>query len=165
MIKETLFKAQLFLDCDGVLADFNKLAAKILGMTPDQYERKNKNVHFWDKLISEANFFYDLDLLPDAMELYDAVKHLNPIIITGCRQHFTKACDDKRRWVSRHFGPAQKVIVCESKDKSLHIKNVGDVIVDDWNKYKPLWEAKGGIWVSHTSARNSIEQLKKLNII
>ncbi len=151
---------QLFLDCDGVLADFDKLATKVFGMLPIEYELKYGNEKFWMELVNHTNFYYNLDLLPDAMELYNAVKHLEPVILTGCKARFPKSCQEKRDWVVKQFGPAQKVIVCESKEKSLHME-AGDIIIDDFEKYKPLWTDKGGIWITHVSAKQSLEELKK----
>ena len=32
----------------------------------------------------------------------------------------------------------------------------GDILIDDWPKYKHLWEEAGGIFILHTSAAQSI---------
>jgi hypothetical protein len=41
----------------------------------------------------------------------------------------------------------------------------GDVIVDDFLKYRHLWEAKGGHWIHHVSAEQSVKELRALEII
>ena len=38
----------------------------------------------------------------------------------------------------------------------------GDVLVDDTTRYAHLWEARGGIFVRHTSAVESIQALREL---
>ena len=38
----------------------------------------------------------------------------------------------------------------------------GDVLVDDYLRYKDLWEKAGGRFVQHLTAKQTIEELKKL---
>jgi hypothetical protein len=38
----------------------------------------------------------------------------------------------------------------------------GDVLVDDWPKYRHLWEAAGSIFILHENADKSIEQVLNL---
>jgi hypothetical protein len=94
--------ATIFLDCDGVLADFDKGAAKVLGMSPNEYERRFGLKNFWTKLAAAPDFFNTLDLLPDAIDLFEAVRHTNPAILTGLPRG-AWAEPQKRRWAERHF--------------------------------------------------------------
>ena len=41
----------------------------------------------------------------------------------------------------------------------------GDVLVDDRDKHRPLWEAAGGLFVHHKSAKASIAALKAAGYI
>jgi len=100
--------------------------------------------------------------LPDAYELFNAVKHLNPVILTG-RPRGEWAVEQKLKFRDKYF-PETEMIVCRSKDKIKYAKP-GDVIVDDWTKWQHVWEKGGGIWVLHTSAANSIAKLKELGVI
>ncbi len=148
---------QLYLDCDGVLADFDKGATSILGMKPKAYEHRHGLGRFWQKLAQAPDFYFSLPLLPDAMQLFDAVKHLNPIILTGLPRG-NWASDQKMRWAAQHF-PGVRMITCMARDKRNHARE-GDVLVDDMEKYRHLWEQAGGIFVHHRSAAESIEQLR-----
>ena len=74
---------RLFLDCDGVLADFDLAARQLLGMTPKQYIAAHGRGAFWSKLAKARNFYGSLPEMPDARRLFDAVKHLGPTILTG----------------------------------------------------------------------------------
>ncbi len=157
--------AHLFLDCDGVLADFDILAHKILGMPSGEYEAKFKAKAFWRELRHYRcpdeghGFFRALPLMPDALVLYEGVKHLNPTILTGC-PFGDWAPKDKAAWGAHHF-PDNRMITCSAKDKKLHMQP-GDVLIDDREKHRPAWEEAGGLWITHTSAESSLAQLRDM---
>src|SRR5687767_573738 len=46
----------LFLDCDGVLADFDRGAEQILGMRPDAFQKRFGNREFWKRLGKAPDF-------------------------------------------------------------------------------------------------------------
>src|SRR3546814_3203777 len=71
---------QLFLDCDGVLADFDRSAEHILGMPPRAFQKRHGLPAFWKRLAKAGDFYATLPLLPDARHLFQAVAHLHPII-------------------------------------------------------------------------------------
>lgn len=147
---------QLYLDCDGVLADFDKGATAILGMPPKAYEQRHNLGKFWQKLASAPDFYFSLPLLPDAMQLFDAVRHLDPIILTGLPRG-NWAADQKMRWAAKHF-PGVRMITTMARDKRDHAKE-GDVLVDDNLKFRHLWEQAGGIFVHHRNAQESLRAL------
>jgi hypothetical protein len=74
---------QLYLDCDGVLADFDHGATAVLGLPPRAYEQRHGLGRFWQKIASASDFYFGLPLMSDAMILFEGVRHLNPIILTG----------------------------------------------------------------------------------
>lgn len=154
---------QLFLDSDGVMYDFDERAYQLLGMNPRRYEKEFGAGAFWKVLKADEEFFKHLNLRYDAMELFNRVRHLDPIILTGIPINWDSASDQKRAAFNRDFGEV-KVITCPSKDKCLYMKP-GDIIIDDWPKHKQKWIEKGGIWIDHFSAEYSIDALKALNIL
>jgi hypothetical protein len=154
---------QIFLDCDGVLADFDSAARQFFGQDPRKAETELGNEEFLRLLHQHGSFYRDLPLLPDAHELYLALAHLKPIILTGCPAG-NWAESQKIAWAAQHF-PALKIITCRSRDKRLHMTKQGDVLVDDYLKYRTLWEESGGIFVHHLSAEGSIKQLAKLGLM
>ncbi len=154
--------ARLFLDCDGVLADFDDGAMRVLGMPPRDYERRFGPRRFWAALASAPDFFGSLDPLADARELYDAVRHLDPTILTGLPRGGW-AEGQKRRWVARHF-PDVAVITTAAALKREHCRP-GDALVDDQDRYRHLWEAAGGIFVHHSGAGTSVASLRALGFL
>lgn len=151
----------LYLDMDGVLADFDKRASDILGMAPHNFEARYGSKAFWGILQDTDDFYNSFPMMIDAPFLVEAVAHKDPVILTGLPMG-DLAEPQKRAWNERHFN--LPLIACRSKDKSLYCSR-GDIIVDDRTEYRHLWEAKGGIWVHHTSAYESIRQLKALGVI
>lgn len=151
-----MIERQLYLDCDGVLADLERGAAAILGMPPKAYQAQHGPGKFWQQLARAADFYAELPMMPDARELFDAVRHLDPIILTGLPRG-NWAADQKRRWAARHF-PEARIITCMAVDKRNHCRT-GDVLVDDTLKHRHLWEDAGGIFIHHKTAGWSIEQL------
>lgn len=162
----TLFSKNLLaLDCDGVLADFNAKGREIFGMEPEDFQTQNGSKVFWktirDYRIEEGQgFFRSLPLMPDARELFDAVAHLKPLILTGC-PFGDWAEPQKREWAAEHF-PGTKMITCLAREKILHIERPGDVLVDDKTKHQHIWEEGGGIFVHHTDTQSTLFKLRKL---
>lgn len=149
---------QLYLDCDGVLADFDKGATAVLGLPPRAYENRHGLKRFWQELAQAPDFFFGLPLMPDAMELFEAVRHLRPVILTGLPRG-NWAADQKVRWVA-HFFPGTRIITTMARDKRDHARE-GDVLVDDQVRHKPHWEEVGGTFIHHRSARQTIVELKQ----
>ena len=153
---------RIYLDCDGVLADFNKGAEAVLGMPSRRYEQRFGLKSFWARLASTPDFFDTLELMPDAIQLYEAVRHREPVILTGLPRG-AWAEPQKRRWATRHF-PGVEVITTSSALKREHC-HPGDALVDDTVKFRHLWEKEGGVFISHTSAAASIAELRRLGFL
>jgi hypothetical protein len=148
---------RLYLDCDGVLADFDKGATAVLGLSPRAYEARHGIGRFWAKLATASDFYFGLPLMPDAMELFDAVRHLHPVILTGLPRG-NWAADQKVRWAAKYF-PGTRIITTMARDKRNHAKE-GDVLVDDQVKHRHLWEEVGGVFIHHKNARDTLGQLE-----
>ena len=155
-------RKQIYLDCDGVLADFDKAAEAIFGMPPEVFEKQRGAAAFWKALASADRFFERLDLMPDAMELYGAVEAKAPIILTGM-PHGQWAEPQKRAWAARYF-PGVPMITTLAALKREHCAP-GDVLVDDRPWHRTAWEEAGGLFIHHTSARSSIAGLRAAGYI
>jgi 5'(3')-deoxyribonucleotidase len=150
---------QLFLDCDGVLADFDRGAETVFGCHPRKYENEHGTEKFWATLHAHPKFYENLPVMEDASALYEATRHLNPIIITGCPQGGW-AQEQKLRWRNKNF-PGVPMITTLSKNKRDHAKP-GDILIDDYLKYKHLWEEMGGVFIHHNSALESLIMLSRV---
>lgn len=149
----------LFVDLDGVLADLERGHEIVFGRRPSR-ERDDID---WPQVFAYPEFFRWLPPIEDAHILWGFVRRFKPTILTGIPKSYPQAAIDKRDWVSRHLGPAHvvPVICCRSADKALHAKP-GDILIDDWDKYRHKWIGAGGIWIQHNTAEQSIRALQEL---
>jgi 5'(3')-deoxyribonucleotidase len=150
---------RLFLDADGVLADFDEGVRRLLGAYPRDYERKHGRGSFWKHLAAADNFYATLPEMEDARLLFDGVKHLKPTILTGLPLG-KWAAPQKVEWAAEHF-PGVPIITCMARDKHKHMR-AGDVLVDDRENHREAYEAAGVVFVHHRNAADSLRQLAKM---
>jgi hypothetical protein len=150
---------KLFLDADGVLADFDRGVERLLGMSAHEFERRRGRGAFWRELGKAKDFYANLPQMSDAQELFDAVKHLKPTILTGLPLG-NWAAPQKVKWAAEHF-PGVPIITCMARDKHNHMEP-GDVLVDDRENHRKAYETHGVVFIHHRNARDTIRQLTKL---
>ena len=150
---------RLFLDADGVLADFDLAACRLLGAKPNAFIARHGRGAFWKRLANAKNFYGTLPEMPDARRLFEAVKHLQPTILTGLPLG-SWAAPQKVEWAVEHF-PGVPIITCMARDKHKHMKK-GDVLVDDRENHRAAYEAAGIVFVHHKDAADSLRQLAKI---
>jgi hypothetical protein len=90
---------QLYWIATDVLADFDKSATALLGAPPRSVREDAWIGPFLEESARRPDFYFSLPLMPDAMRLFDAVKHLQPIILTGLPRG-NWAADQKMRWAA-----------------------------------------------------------------
>ncbi len=153
---------QLFVDMDGVLADFDEGYERAFGVRPC---KKADNVD-WKLVRAYEGFYAGLPLMEDVRALWRVVSKHDAVVLTGVPAvEVPEAEENKRAWFNTHrdiFG-AVKVICCPSKLKANHCLP-GDIIIDDWEKYRQRWEDAGGIWITHLNAQSTIARLRALGI-
>jgi len=126
-------KKILYLDMDGVVADFESLITEML---PDlhtnlaEYPTEQHKHDMLEKMVAGyEGCFYNLPLIPGAKEaveklftMYDVYFLSTPMWIAP--HSFT----GKRLWIEKHFGEAAKkrLILTHRKDLA-----IGDILVDD----------------------------------
>ena len=152
-------RPRLFLDADGVLADFDEGARRLLGTAPRAFEAKHGRGAFWKRLANADNFYGALPKMPDADRLFDAVRHLKPTILTGLPLG-RWAAPQKVAWAAEHF-PGVPIITCMARDKHKHMAP-GYVLVDDRENHRAAYEAHGVVFVHHRNALDSLDQLSRI---
>ena len=158
-VSKARLERRLFLDCDGVLADFDAGVKALLGATPAEFQRKHSSREFWGRLAKAPGFYANLPLMADARALYDAVEHLRPTILTGLPLG-KWAAPQKVAWAEEHF-PGVPVITCMARDKH-RFMDPGDVLVDDRENHRAAYEAHGVVFVHHKDAAQSLRELSEI---
>jgi len=156
----------LYLDMDGVVADFDEYAARTLGIPPSQGIYPDE---IWHKLASNARLYRDLVPTPYATQL-----------VYQCEQFCTKkqydlkfltavpkgndvpwAFNDKVYWARNYFATIPVWFGPFSKDKHQHCQD-GDILIDDRLSNIEEWRAAGGIAIHHTNIDTTLQELSKL---
>lgn len=152
---------RLFIDLDGVLADFDGQYERCFGIHLDRNAEDPPG--FWDHIRAHGSFYRDLPLLPDALDLWRGAKrlHPSPVILSGVSKNVPESREQKAAWIKEHLGPDVPQLFCASRDKRMHGRP-GDVLIDDWHKYRGLWQEMGGVFVLHTSAADSLARTAPL---
>jgi len=159
---------QLFVDLDGVLADFDAGVYETTGSFPHQLSPRT----MWPALARTPDFYARLPWMPDGKELWAFVSPLDPVILTGLPLG-KWARPQKLEWCRRELGEEVPVITCMSREKPRSAQDwINDhsadaptpVLVDDRPRILQKWESIGGIFVHHTGAQNSMRQLVTLGI-
>lgn len=155
-LKDESSSPHVFLDCDGVLADFDAHGLEYFGMPPREAEKQLGAKEFWGRLEAHGDFYRSMPLMADAIALYEGVKHLSPTILTGCPKG-NWAQGQKVAWAAEHF-PGVPIITCRSADKRDYAKP-GDVLIDDWPQHRHRWIEMGGHFIVHHYAESSLAAL------
>jgi hypothetical protein len=153
---------QLWLDCDSVLADFDAAFEREFSVSAHEAHKQWSSYKFWVAIRSADRFFEQLPLMSDALDLYETVKLLRPIILTGCPQG-DWAIPQKLRWRDKHF-PGVPMVTCPARDKPLYCQP-GDILVNDREANTAGWIAAGGVFILHLSAKSSILELQRKGVI
>ncbi|MDJ0387705.1 hypothetical protein QMO56_06235 [Roseomonas sp. E05] len=146
----------LFLDLDGVLADFDRGVQAVTGKRPEELPLKT----MWSALARAPRFFETLEFMKDAEALWRFCAPHRPTILTGLPLG-AWAPEQKRRWVAQMLGAEVPVITCMSREKP-RWSGPGCVLVDDRASLREGWERKGGTFIHHVSAERSIAALRGL---
>jgi 5'(3')-deoxyribonucleotidase len=150
-------KLQVFLDLDGVFADFDARVKHLTGRHPSQLERR----HLWKMVNSDKRFFAELELIEGCMVLWEATRDLEPVFLTGAPSSRTFQ-QQKREWVARIFGPEFVVHVVPKKLKQ-DFSGPHKVLIDDTPQNIEQWIARGGHGILHNGDHAStVDALQKL---
>ena len=154
----------IYCDMDGVLADFVKFTKGHLG-----HPFKDK---YWTSL--PENMFAILPPMPDAHDLWRFIGKFDPFTLTAVpRQNESRgpiadrAPDDKKIWMKKHFRVSENRIYAVKRINKSNFAVDGrdkrpNILIDDHAKNIEAFKKAGGLGIVHTSARNTIKELKKL---
>ena len=169
-LEEQESEYKVYLDMDGVVADFDKRFEDLSGMKPREFEEKYGKSKFWDFIDEEnkVSFWVGIPEMDGAKKLVDYVKKYNYELLTAPsvkKQSYL----GKILWVRNHsdlLGGKPRINFKKAKEKhevkSELTKN--DILIDDRADTIGRWEANGGTGIVYNSADQVINDLKKLGL-
>jgi hypothetical protein len=94
----------VYVDLDGVLCDFEHGVRSIFPEMTESMSLQDLERHdMWRRISSQASFFNTLPWAKGGKELWDAVRHLNPDILTGVPASFAESRAEKFEWCAREL--------------------------------------------------------------
>ena len=169
-LEEQESEYKVYLDMDGVVANFDKRFEDLSGMKPREFEEKYGKSKFWDFIDEEnkVSFWVGIPEMDGAKKLVDYVKKYNYELLTAPsvkKQSYL----GKILWVRNHsdlLGGKPRINFKKAKEKhevkSELTKN--DILIDDRADTIGRWEANGGTGIVYNSADQVINDLKKLGL-
>lgn len=154
----------VWIDSDGVLAGFEQLIEQYLGK-PFHTISKGAMWRAVEKYDNEvAPFFESLPKMHDADTLVEFVKanFINYGVLSASGYVPKNGPQQKRNWYKQHYGNIIVKVVTKSPDKAVFALNDRCILIDDRSKSIDPWVAAGGTGILHTSAADSIKQLKAI---
>ena len=169
-MEEQVSDYKVYLDMDGVLADFDQRFKDISGMEPGEFEAKYGKKAFWN-LIDEDNkisFWVGIKPMPGAAALVNAVKKYNYELLTSPSSK-KQSYLGKILWVRNHsdiLGGKPRINFKRAKEKH-EIKpelSKTDILIDDREDTIGRWNAAGGTGIVYKNIGQVLGDLKKLGL-
>ena len=170
-LREEESEYKVYLDMDGVLADFDQRFRDISGMEPKEFENKYGTKAFWN-LIDEENkikFWVGIPVMPGAADLVDAVKDYNYELLTSPSAK-KQSYLGKILWVKNHTGdvfPSKpRINFKKAKEKHLVKPQLAktDILIDDREDTIGRWNAAGGTGIVYKNISQVLNDLGKLGL-
>lgn len=155
----------IYIDMDGVVADFKSLIVETTGVDKTTPE-------FWKELSEMQSPYYWLPTLEGSKKAVNKIKKLakefgltkpqfltSLPIITG---NLATSHRDKVEWVFDNIGEYQVNVVHDWRLKKNFIFSPYDILIDDSERNCKDWKEAGGIAILHESWDKTILELKRL---
>lgn len=166
---------RLYLDMDGVIADFNRNLREFgvvdnethfIHKPRSEWTQSQKDLDIRVRGVMELDDFWpSIPLCPGAHELWDYCKQFDLYILTATpnvTEFRDRIAQHKREWIWANLDPtfpAERILICLRSEKQAH-SGPGHVLVDDMPSNCAEWNKSGGNAVLHTSAADTIRMLK-----
>lgn len=144
-------KQTIFVDLDGVLADFDGRYEELFGARPDWPKGTFERSQVWQNIWGIPDFFAKLPFTYGGRKFWMDYRHLQPVVLTACsHNHYEECATQKREWVRHHLGATTVMLPAISGEtKYLFMHAPGDILIDDTRKNIEAWTAAGGIGILH----------------
>ena len=163
-------KPTVYLDMDGVMADFFGGVEKMYGvdhwkqLTNDKTKDLKKEVI--DR-ITGTNFFATLPKFGTADALIDMVKQFTggkfSINTSPLRGDNANSAKHKKTWIANNIEQPDEIVVTGRKESWAKDKGTGtpNILIDDRPINIQKWQAAGGYGILYQANRDSLDKVKK----
>ena len=175
-------KPHLFLDMDGVQADFFNSWAKWHSETTGKPVNSYRDIGDAEAQLASImnmtnqgpefvkDFFANLPPLNGFSKVLNWIKSNNipfSILSAPLRGNNKASIEGKKQWLSKHNPGAEQEIFTGNKENYATSGGQANVLIDDHGKYIQRWTSKGGIGVKHSNANpqatiDALEQIYNL---
>ena len=167
-------RTMIYLDMDGVLADFDRGVMELCHMklvSQNEARSVEQDDMMWDEIRKIEHFYDRLELMPGAKEMFDLIygtygDHCE--ILTGVpkpERGIVTAGEDKIRWMRRNLSDTIKVNIVLRREKMLSCTGPETVLIDDREGTIREWREAGGTGILHVSAEKTLKEMKELGLL
>ena len=164
---------KIYLDMDGVLADFERGIRELCGVEPVKQgaRRPQEEDLMWEKAREVGHFYAKLMPMPGAIEMFQKIygRYGDKCeILTGIpkpRRGLTTAGEDKIAWVRRYLSEDIAVHIVFREEKKNYCKGKGSILIDDYEKNIKEWIENGSTGILHINARNTLDELIQIGVM
>lgn len=154
--------SMIYVDMDGVVADFEKRYKQKFSISPEQTRDNKSFERYFDKFIADEEFS-TLDPMSDAHLLlsYLASLYVPKEILSSTASEKTHDAilPQKEVWLKKH-GINYKANFVPGKKHKYKFATPTSIIIDDTKSVIDDWNKAGGIGILHTDAISTIAMLK-----
>jgi len=158
-------RPEVYVDMDGVLADFFAEYAKLAGIKSGNYRDipPAKTDPTLNKMIG-TDFFARLPKFASADQLIKMVTKLYGsyhICSSPLRGDHENSEDQKKIWIKKHLSPAPASIIITPNKAKYAVQKDGtpNILIDDRGSNISAWEAKGGIGIKYQADEDGLEKI------
>ena len=157
-------KAEIYVDMDGVLADFFGVWTKMVGVK-NWKEVKDVDSAL-DMIRAQKDFWINLPLTSNASKLLNSIKKVkgNYTILSSPLPDDPNSEPQKREWVKKMlsgFAPKRVIITHNKSAYAKQPDGTPNILIDDYGDNIQKWESAGGIGIQH-SDKNADPTVSKL---
>ena len=155
---------KIYSDMDGVLTDFDKSFEKYSkGIPPREYEKKFGKEGFWELIDGQGKvgFWVGMPWMEDGKDYWNYIKDYDVELLSSPSRSETSRLG-KRLWVRNNL-PGIKLHLAQAYNKKNYAEP-NHILIDDRKSNIEQWREAGGIGILHTSASDTIKQLKALGL-
>ncbi len=156
---------KIYVDMDGVLADFDTHFFNLYGFQPQEFEKKYGEKAFWDKVYSYVDFFAHMPPFHGHRYFYNELLRITPhvIILSSPSKTNRDLCIKGKLFFLKYHMTNQlgetPFAIFESRKYLYACPN--SILIDDYSKKIDAWNEAGGIGILHSGDYD--ETLKKVN--